>query len=105
LPPVNILIWCIDVLASRYSWTRSDILEGLYWEELWEHTKIAANYSAEEKNAGMRFQFMIHADKKQARKWKDLPIPFPRKKGVPTKDISGVSQLPPYLQHVVHRSE
>ena len=99
------LIWCIDVLASRYGWTRHYILEQLYWEELWEHVKTAANYSAEEKNAEMRFQFMTHADKKQARKWKDLPIPFPKEKEIPMKNLSGVSQLPPHLQHVVHRSE
>jgi len=101
LPKVDFLLWCIDTLASRYGWTRHYILEELYWEELWEHTKLAANYTAEEKNAEYRFQFMIHADKKQARKWKDFPIPFPKK--IPTK--SGVAQLPPHLQKVVYREK
>ena len=101
MPKVDLLLWCIDALASRYGWTRHYILEELYWEELWDHTKLAANYTAEEKNAECRFQFMIHADKKQAGKWKDFPIPFPEK--IPTK--SGVNQLPPHLQKVVYREK
>ena len=107
LPRVDFLTWCIDVLASRYSWTRKSCLEELYWEEFWKHVIIAANFTAEERNAQMRFEFMLHADKKSARKWQDLPIPFPPEKGetVESKSKSGISQLPSNLQHTVYRPD
>jgi len=46
---------------------------------------------------------MLHADKKSAQKWKDLPIPFPAEDKV--KSDSGISQLPPRLQKVVYREQ
>jgi hypothetical protein len=46
---------------------------------------------------------MIHADKKSAGKWKDLPIPFPaegdQESGI---DVSGVSQIPLNLRGAVY---
>jgi hypothetical protein len=71
---------------------------------------MAANFSADEKNAELKFQYMLHADKKSAEQWKDLPIPFPveskSKKGtVSTDSISGISQLPDNLKNVVYRED
>jgi len=64
---------------------------------------LAANGVAIEKNSDLRFQFMLHADKKSARKWKDLPIPFPEEpeKMVHKGDLGGLSQLPANI--VIHR--
>ncbi len=64
---------------------------------------LAANSAAIDKNADLRFQFMLHADKKSAKKWKDLPIPFPKEpeKTVPKGDLGGTAQLPHDI--VVHR--
>jgi len=47
---------------------------------------------------------MIHADKKSAGKWKDLPIPFPADEVDEdgTADLSGVSQIPFNLRGLVH---
>ena len=55
----------------------------------------------------MRFNFMLHADKKAARKWKDLPIPFPpiKEDVVEKESLSGVEQLPDKLQQVVYRPD
>jgi len=77
----------------------------MYWEEFWEYVTTAANFMAEEKNAEFRFQFMIHADKKSAKKWRDLPIPFPSTDGSKPKDKSGIKQLPSQLHHVVYRPD
>lgn len=78
----------------------------MYWEEFWEHLVVASNFSAEEKNAEFRFQFMLHATKKDAHKWHDLPVPFPPdEKDVQNRDISGISQLPTNLQGVVYRPD
>ena len=78
--------------------------EELYWENFCGLVQMAANFTADEKNAELKLQFMLHADKKSARKWKDLLIPFPVKEGKEVKD-SGVSQLPPQLREVVYREE
>ena len=47
---------------------------------------------------------MIHADKKSAGKWKDMPIPFPEEEGQESGDvdISGVSQIPFSLRGSVY---
>ncbi len=71
---------------------------------------MAANFSADEKNAELKFQYMLHADKKSAKQWKDLPTPFPvkskGKKGIVSTDsISGISQLPDNLKNVVYRED
>ncbi len=66
-------------------------------------TTIAANFTAEEKNADYRFEYMVHADKKSARKWKDLPIPFPARRGAaaPIKgDAGGTKQLAVMAPHI-----
>ena len=100
-------MWCIDVLASRYGWTRKYCLEELYWEEFWEHIIIASNLTVEEKNAEFKFQFMLQATSKDVDNWHDLPLPFPiEESGVHEKrDISGISQLPTSLQRVVYRPD
>jgi hypothetical protein len=77
----------------------------MYWEEFWEHVVAASNFSAEEKNAEFRFHFMLHATKKDAHRWKDLPLPFPADKedSVVKDDISGISQLPTNLRGTIYR--
>jgi len=67
--------------------------------------QIAANSTVEEKNAELKFHFMIHADKKSAGKWRDLPIPFPEdeEKTQFKGDLSGISQLPSYLKGAVFK--
>ena len=70
--------WIVDILATRYGWTNRYLEEELYWEEVWNLVQMAANFSAEEKNAEYKFHFMLHADEKAAAKWKDLPLPFGR---------------------------
>jgi len=65
---------------------------------------MAANFEADERNAELKFHFMLHADKKSAGKWQDLPIPFPVEEKEEVKD-DGVSQLPSYLEKVVYREE
>jgi len=97
-------LWCIDTLASRYGWTKSYCENDLYWEDFWDLVQIAANFSADERNAELKFHFMIHADKKSAGKWKDMPIPFPEEEGQEggDVDISGVSQIPFSLRGSVY---
>ena len=68
--------------------------------------QIAANSTVDEKNAELKFHFMIHADKKSAGKWKDLPIPFPEENDIindKDRDLGGVSQIPDYLQGAVFK--
>jgi len=78
----------------------------MYWEEFWEHIIVASNFTAEEKNAEFRFQFMLHATKKDVHKWHDLPVPFPLDKNdVQNRDVSGLSQLPSNLQGVIYRPD
>ena len=78
----------------------------MYWEEFWEHIIVASNFTAEEKNAEFRFQFMLHATKKDVHKWHDLPVPFPLDKNdMQNRDVSGLSQLPSNLQGVIYRPD
>jgi hypothetical protein len=96
-------LWCIDTLASRYGWTKSYCENELYWEEFFDLVQISANFSADERNAELKFHFMIHADKKSASKWKDMPIPFPaEQEDNENVDVSGVSQLPLNLKDLVY---
>jgi len=104
MPGVDFFLWCVDVLASRYSWTKEYIENTLYWENFCELVQMAANFEADEKNAELKFQFMLHADKKSAGKWQDLPIPFPVEDDDKVKD-DGISQLPSQLQKIVYREE
>ena len=51
---------------------------------------------------------MIHADKKSAGRWNDMPIPFPVEEkhefGIKA-DISGVSQIPSNLRGAIYREK
>jgi len=80
--------------------------QSLYWEEFWDFVQIAANFTADEKNADLKFHFMLNADKKSANKWEDLPIPFPaeNKTDVP-QDKSGITQLPSHLRGAVLKEQ
>ena len=78
----------------------------MYWEEFWECVVTASNFAIEERNAEFKFQFMLHATKKDVNKWHDLPIPFPsEEEDVQTKDISGISQLPANMRGMVYHSD
>ena len=77
----------------------------MYWEDFWDLVQLAANFTADEKNAELKFHFMIHADKKSAGKWQDLPIPFPAEGNHKDKnfDKSGISQIPKSLKNVIYK--
>ncbi len=81
--------------------------ESLYWEEFWNFVQMAANLIADEKNADLKFHFMLNADKKAASKWEDLPLPFPSdiKKTDTLQDKSGITQLPPHLRGAILREQ
>ena len=92
------------MLASRYGWTKEYIEESLYWEDFCDLVQMAANFEADERNAELKFQFMLHADKKSAGKWKDLPVPYPVENDKVKED--GISQLPSQLKNtIVYREE
>jgi len=66
---------------------------------------MAANFEADERNAELKFNFMLHADKKSAQNWKDLPVPFPVEGDDKVKD-DGISQLPSQLKNtIVYRED
>jgi len=105
MPGVDIFLWGIDRIAFRYGWTKRYCEKGLYWEEFCELVQMCANFTADEKNAELKFNFMLHADKKSAGKWKDLPIPFPIVDEAEIKS-DGISQLPQNLKEsVVYRED
>lgn len=81
--------------------------ESLYWEEFWNFVLMAANFIADEKNADLKFHFMLNADKKAANKWKDLPIPFPsdNEDAEIIQDKSGITQLPHHLRGAVLKEQ
>jgi len=59
---------------------------------------MAANFSAEENNAKLKFEFMLHADKTAAAKWQELPIPFPSQ----TPNKNAEIKVPSHVQPVVY---
>ena len=66
---------------------------------------MSANLNIEDKNDEFKFHFMLHADKKSAGEWKDLPIPFPVENDDKVKD-DGISQLPSQLKNtIVYRED
>ena len=92
------------MLASRYGWTKEYIEESLYWEDFCDLVQMAANFEADGRNAELKFNFMLHADKKSASKWKDLPVPFPVDDDKVKDD--GISQLPSQLKNtIVYRED
>lgn len=53
----------------------------MYWEEVWDMYELASNSEIIEKNESMKFNFIIHAQSKEAMEsWEDLPLPFPDQK-------------------------
>ena len=70
----------VDTLAKRYGWNYTDISENMYWEQVYEMYEIACNLNVLEKNEDMKFNFILHAQTKDAQNsWNDLPIPYPDK--------------------------
>lgn len=78
--------------------------EQLYWEEFQEFVQMAANFIVEERNAELKFHFMLHADKKSKSKWKDLELPFPKTEK-DLEDKSGLKVLPQDLQKFVYKED
>jgi hypothetical protein len=101
VPSVDFFYWCIDVLASRYGWTKQYCEENLYWEEFQDLVQMAANFMVEEKNSEFKFQFMLQADQKSRDSWKDFELPFP-KENQEKEDISGTKKLPKTLERFVY---
>jgi len=94
LPPIDAFLQMIDVLAQRYGWSFSDITKEMYWEDVHEMYEYGCNLNVIEKSENMKFQFLLHAQTKDAMdKWRDIPIPYPDRawsppqpnKGEPTK--------------------
>lgn len=84
VPPVEMFTSMVDVLAKRYGWSYSDIAEDMYWEKVYEMYEYASNLDALETNGDRKFDFMIHAQSKEAiQSWQDMPIPFPDPRVVP----------------------
>lgn len=78
----------MDTLAKRYGWIYTDIADGMYWEEVYEMYEIACNLNTIEKNEDMKFNFILHAQTKDAQNsWVDLPIPYPDRNWNPPKQV------------------
>ena len=79
----------------------------MWWEDVYRMAQFASNYSADEKNSVLKFQFFLQADEKAAKKWKDSPLPFPSEAYLArqrkSRDVSGISQLPEHLKKRVQR--
>lgn len=89
-------------MAGRYSWTKTYILEELYWEEVWELVVMASNLTVYEKNQELFFNYCLHATSKDAIKhWKDSPLPFPDINAIKIKrrepHYGGLDQLPGHI--------
>lgn len=66
----------------------------MYWEDVYSMYEYASNLDSLELNEQMKFQFMLHAQSKEAVSgWRDMPIPFPIKgtKRYKRKDMLPVS--------------
>lgn len=85
----------------------------MIWEDFWEAVQLSANSEVEEKNASMKFDFMMNVSKKDRSKWKDLELPFPameekeakvKAKGTENKDelMEELTSLPSELMGVVY---
>jgi hypothetical protein len=78
LPEYDLFIIIVDVLGKRYGWTKREIAEQMYWEEVYEFYELASNLNIVDLNDSMKFDFMLHAQSEEALNgWKDLEIPFP----------------------------
>lgn len=85
----------VHTLASEYGWSYATISDDMYWEDVYEMYELASNMGAIERNDEMRFNFMLHAQTKDAlNKWKDLPIPFPDRRYKPAKQQAGSKFMP-----------
>jgi len=77
----------------------------MYWEDVYRLAQIASNHTENERNANLKFQFMLQADEKSAKKWVDSPLPFPTEEYLASqkrkRDVSGISQLPMHLKKTV----
>lgn len=86
MPPIDFYLMVVDTLAKRYGWSWTEISENMYWEYVYELYEFASNLDTIEKNEQMKFQFMMHAQSKEAiNKWKDALIPFPDRAWKPPK--------------------
>jgi hypothetical protein len=101
MPKTTYLSWALDILATRYGWTKKYIFESLYWEEFNEILEVAANNLVYEKNEERFFNFLLHAGSKDAVKsWKDSQLPFPDKDSIGKKKTAhygGLDQMPRHV--------
>lgn len=65
---------------------------------------MSANFTVEERNAELKFHFMLHADKKSKNNWKDFELPYPKVEQT-TGDKSGIKELPSNLKNLVYRED
>ena len=69
----------VDVLSHRYGWSYNLIAEEMYWEDVYEMFKYARNMDVIELSRDMQFNYMLHAQSKEALDaWQNEQIPFPK---------------------------
>jgi len=91
MPKADFLTSLIDTLSKRYGWSTKNILEDMYWEEVYEMYEYASNLEVIERNEDMRFNYLLHAQTAKAlNNWRDLPIPFPDRNWIPPKKADKV---------------
>jgi hypothetical protein len=101
MPKVDFFFIIVDTLAKRYGWSYKTISEEMYWEQVWEMFELCCNREALEKNDEMKFQFMLHAQSKQALdSWKDSPIPFPNPEFAKLRLPDKTNELPKEIQRM-----
>ena len=78
MPATDLLVSIVDTLAKRYGWSFDGILEEMYWEDVYAMYVYASNMDSIETNEQSKFQFLIHAQSKEAiDAWRDFTPPFP----------------------------
>lgn len=81
----------VDVLAKRYGWSFKQISEEMYWEDVYRYYEMACNLNTLERNDEMHFQFLLHAQTKEAaNSWQEQEIPYPDRDWKPVKPTKGV---------------
>lgn len=73
----------------------------MYWEEVYEHYEYACNLNVLERNEEMHFQFLLHAQTKEAaNSWQDATIPYPDRNWKPPKARSNLPTDPMFNRSV-----
>lgn len=78
----------------------------MYWEEVYEMYEYACNLNTLEKNESMQFNYLLHAQTKDAMKnWKDLPIPYPDRDWKPPEPKQGATKFKPEFERNAKRTK